>query len=159
MTKELVWKEIIDFPDYEISNYGTVRNKNGKIIKSQTSGFGYKRVAIYANGKQKRVAVHRLVMKAFKPNEHSDVLQVNHKDGNKSNNYIDNLEWCTASYNIRHRHYVLNKCNRAVRCVEDGQVYRTIKDAARLNNSYGPNIIRACQNGSTAKGLHWEYLN
>lgn len=152
------WRIVPDYPMYEISTSGLVRNRKRKIIKQQISMFGYPRVMLSNKEGPKRQAVHRLVAKAFISESDPLKTQVNHKDGNKQNNNVDNLEWVTPSENMLHRHYVLNKANRAVKCVETGEEYMTIKEAARVNNSYGPNIIRACKNNTTAVGYHWKYI-
>ena len=84
--------------NYEVSNFGRVRNKKGHIIKLQVGTYGYLQVNLDFNGKNKTKKVHRLVAKAFIPNIENKP-QVNHIDGNKKNNHINNLEWCTKSYN------------------------------------------------------------
>lgn len=92
---------------YEVSNTGKVRSNNylghgvTKEIKPHVKKSGYVELRIYINGKRKSCRLHRLVADAFIPNLENKP-QVNHKDGNKQNNYVDNLEWSTASENIRH---------------------------------------------------------
>lgn len=99
-----IWKEI-EVPGYFISNYGRVKGRSGKIIKSYLNKrVGYYMICIHLNGrasKSKCLKIHRLVAKAFvsNPNNYS---VVNHIDGNKQNNYFKNLEWCTTSENLKH---------------------------------------------------------
>lgn len=108
------WKVIKEFPNYSISDEGQVRNNSRQKIKSfDTASNGYYRISLYKNGKRTTLAVHRLVATYFldppnddliawsKTTKHGVVL-VNHKDGNKSNNHVDNLEWCDGSYNVCH---------------------------------------------------------
>ena len=99
------WKKIIiDGVEtyYSVSDYGNVRNDSTRtLLKGSISNNGYKMVHLRQRI-DKNCSVHRLVMKAFCPCENMDILQINHKDGNKLNNNIDNLEWCTALHNIRH---------------------------------------------------------
>lgn len=98
------FKTIIGFPDYQISNLGNVKRlKDNKIMNQYNNGHNYMVVCL----KSKMMYVHRLVAKVFIDNL-EDKKQVNHKDGNPSNNNLDNLEWCTASENLKHRYRVLN---------------------------------------------------
>lgn len=82
-----------------VDKRGALR-KMRRIVPTETKK-GYQRVALNKNGKQKRMYVHRLVAKTFIPNEENRT-QINHKDGNKLNNHISNLEWCTNQENIIH---------------------------------------------------------
>lgn len=97
------WKPIIGWEDkYEVSNYGNVRNiKTLKHIIGDINNCGYYRVSLYENGKSKKYFRHRLVAMHFIDNPNNYEF-INHKDGDKSNNAITNLEWCTQSYNEKH---------------------------------------------------------
>lgn len=86
---------------YEVSNLGRVKSlKWGKerILKPGMDGCGYLKANLYKEGKIKHFMVHRLVAQAFIPNPEG-LPQINHKDEDKTNNRVDNLEWCTAKYN------------------------------------------------------------
>ena len=87
--------------NYEVSNHGRIKNKKGKIIKFQLNKHGYLRVQLVINDKRYRRSVHRLVAKAFIENK-LNKPEVNHKDGNKLNNNVYNLEWVTRSENMKH---------------------------------------------------------
>lgn len=93
------WLDVKDVPNYEVSNLGNVRNKTtGRVLQQMLSrDGGYLRVNI--GGKHRYV--HRLVADAFFDGEHDD-LDINHIDGDKMNNFIGNLEWCTRQKNIQH---------------------------------------------------------
>jgi hypothetical protein len=106
---------------YEVSNLGNVRSiermvnnrlHNGlrkspqKLLKAGKSKAGYFIVSFCVDGVKSNQTVHRLVARAFIPNE-SNKPQVNHKDGNKLNNHVDNLEWVTVSENGLHAYRVL----------------------------------------------------
>lgn len=93
-----IWKNIEKEDGYKISPCGRVLNtKANKILLGQINHRGYRQVTI--NGKTHRI--HKLVATAFIPNE-NNLPQINHKDCDKLNNHVSNLEWCTNSYNIRH---------------------------------------------------------
>lgn len=104
------WKTIEEWDGlYDISNNGEVRSwYYGKkhlsvplIRKTKLDKDGYVSVILKHNNVKKTYLVHRLVAKAFIPNP-DNLPQINHKDGNKENNNVNNLEWCTAKYNIGH---------------------------------------------------------
>lgn len=97
------WKPIDNFENYFVSNYGRIMNtKHRRLLKIRTNKYGYATVCLFKNGIRKYPQIHRLVAIAFLKNENSDKNQVNHKDGNKLNNNILNLEWVTASENQIH---------------------------------------------------------
>ena len=102
--EEKAWRTISENPNYEVSNTGEVRHKEKKnILKLRTSIWGYKRARLSFSGLNggRLYAVHRLVANAFIPNP-LNLPQVNHKDGNKSNNNVDNLEWVSPKENTHH---------------------------------------------------------
>jgi|DEB0MinimDraft_4_1074332.scaffolds.fasta_scaffold67134_2 hypothetical protein len=87
-----IWKTIEEFPKYEVSSQGKVRNiKTGRVLKTSLNNKGYKQVNL-----GKSLLVHRLVCLTFLPNKSETV---NHIDGDKFNNNVSNLEWCTNEYN------------------------------------------------------------
>lgn len=102
-----VWKDIEGYEGlYQVSNLGNVRSLNygctGEIkLLKQSTDCGYKRINLYKNGKRERYLVHRLVAMTFIPNL-DNLPMVNHKDEDKSNNNVNNLEWCTREYNMNY---------------------------------------------------------
>lgn len=100
-----IWKPVVGYEGkYEVSNLGNVRSldyrhtKTTHIIAKTYDSNGYFKVNLKVNGVAKNLTIHRLVAMAFIPNPNG-FNQVNHKDENKENNNVENLEWCTASYN------------------------------------------------------------
>ena len=99
---EEIWEKSSTAENYEVSNLGNIRHLERKInLKLRDNGNGYKVIGIRVNGKGKNYYVHRLVAQVFIPNPENKP-QINHIDGNKENNRIGNLEWCTSSYNLKH---------------------------------------------------------
>jgi hypothetical protein len=150
---------------YQVSNLGNVKSckrkgSSGCVIRPAIRRDGYLQVHLQKDGKGKSLLVHRLVALAFLPlvdGKH----QVNHKDGNRSNNASSNLEWCTAQENTLHAHDVLKKNTRQVLCVETGVVYPSIRSAARSIGYDNATIQRICAGkgrSKTAKGFHWVYV-
>lgn len=98
-----IWKDIKGYEGlYQISNYGRVLNvKRNHIKVACLNHKGYYKIPLYNNNKQKMCRVHRLVAQAFIPNP-DNKSEVNHKDFNKVNNHVDNLEWTSGEENRSH---------------------------------------------------------
>ena len=97
------WKDVIGYEGlYQISNLGRVKSiRKNIILRCSNTTTGYKKIELCVNGKVKTFKVHRLVGFAFIPNPENKP-NINHKDGNPINNYIENLEWCTQRENVIH---------------------------------------------------------
>lgn len=106
--EEEIWKVIKEYPNYMISNLGRLKSLSyrqtgqEKILKQNINGRGYNYTNISYKGTYKNLFIHREVAKAFLINDNKKNTDVNHKDGNKQNNNVNNLEWCTRSENILH---------------------------------------------------------
>ena len=106
---EEIWKPIDGYEGlYEISTFGRVKSlvdchgiKRDKIVKPLHSRYGYLLVNLYKNKQLKSARIHHLVAIAFIP-DHLNLPYINHKDEEKTNNFVGNLEWCTALYNNRY---------------------------------------------------------
>lgn len=101
-----IWKTIKDYPDYEVSNLGRVKSNKRKtplILSINQYSNGYQFVSLFNKNGHKSHLIHRLVLEAFCPQENMDKLQVNHKDCNRTNNQLENLEWVTPQENRDYR--------------------------------------------------------
>lgn len=100
ITSTADWKDVEEYPKYLVSKCGLVK-RNGKLI-TPISNNGYLKVTLSKNNKRKQLRVHRLVAKAWLPEPLPGQTQINHIDGNKQNNHVSNLEWCSPSENMAH---------------------------------------------------------
>lgn len=159
--KELGY-EFAEYRGYYITKCGKVFNKKGKEIKMCLNRHGYKIFGISENGKTTTVRLHRALAICFIPNP-NNLPMVNHKDGCKTNNNLDNLEWVTAQQNVQHAwDNGLNNATqeRMVICLETGIVYKSARDAADTLNYWSPSAITACCKGkrkTAVTGWHWKY--
>lgn len=100
-----IWRDIEGFEGlYQVSNTGQIRSLRfgkTKILKVMADNRGYKSLSLYKNGKGKTYRVHRLVAQAFIPNP-NNLPEVNHKDENKANNHVSNLEWISHKDNVNY---------------------------------------------------------
>jgi hypothetical protein len=107
---EKQFKRSVSFPKYIISDTGTIINtRSGTIRKKTVNHSGYHVVGMFENGKRVYKLVHRLVAEAYLEND--GYPQINHKNGIKTDNRVENLEWCSASHNVLHTYQVLGRKN------------------------------------------------
>lgn len=136
---------------YEVDEYGNVYSKDkivnhptasyavkrGKKLSPEKHSLGYLRVLLIdGDGKRCHRLIHRLVAEAYLPNP-ENLPQVNHKDGNKHNNNVDNLEWCTAQENNVHavKNGLRTGEKHGIYCVVNGMTFKSISHAARYFNT------------------------
>ena len=191
-----IWKDVIGFEGlYEISNYGNLKSKDrivhylgknqfgtypatklfkGKMITPVLNQHKYYQVALYKNGKSFNKLVHQLVAEAFIPNPENKPT-VNHKDGNKINNKVENLEWATAkeqtyhSINVLgHKFYITQQCRDARKYKSqqkrvrksDGKEFNSIKEASNGDENLRKHISDVCKGRRHfAGGYSWEYID
>lgn len=175
-----IWKDVEGYEKlYQVSNLGRVKSlgnggsKNSKfsserILKLKSNKVtGYLYVRLSKDGKQKHYSIHRLVALAFLPNP-NNFPQINHKDEDKKNNTLQNLEWCSAEYNnnygTHNKRMVVSLTNypsksKKVLCIETNKVYPSTRQIERELGFANGNISAAC-NGKrkSAYGYTWRYV-
>lgn len=157
------WIPAKEFPQYEVSSDGEIRNrKTGRILKTRPNGHGYLRLTVRQNNKQVPISVHRLIADSFYDGDHEG-MDVNHIDGNKLNNHISNLEFCTRKENIRHAFDTgLRKPRGQIRfrIVETGQIYNSLRECER-ETGFAETAISKCLRGiqDNYKGYHFEKID
>ena len=155
------WRTIPSFPVYSASNLGRIRNDGtGRILRVYANTRGYLCLTLRRDNKQVPQMVHRLVAEAFLGGLHPG-LDVNHIDGDKTNNCIENLEWCTREENVRHAvHNGLRPGPRrkAVRIVETGDEFVSLRACANYFGVDVSCISWALKHSGTYKGYHIEYI-
>ena len=147
-----IWKEVNGYEGlYWISNLGRVKNKHGRILKPGLRS-GYYSVGLMKNKKRVHKRIHRLVAEAF-INNPSNLPQVNHKDENKVNNRVENLEWCDNKYNSTY------SMGKSVKCIETGVIYCSLREASRATGIPVVSISYALNKKlKTAGDYHWVYI-
>ena len=158
-----VWKPIKGFEGiYEVSSLGNVRNANGRMRKPFMIPKGYLMIDLFHNCKRTHARVNRLVAEAFIPNP-DNKPEVNHKNGNKTDNRAENLEWYTKSENMVHAYRSGLQTKglhsiRKVRCLEDGKVYSTAGEAARAYGVVSHTVTSSCRRMSTRGHHNFRYV-
>lgn len=170
-----IWKPIEGFPNYIVSNKGRVMSVNhrvrsrhktrvqkGVLLNPNISNEGYCFVTLWSNNRPTRFRVHRLVAKAFLPNS-DNLPQVNHRNYNRSDNRVENLEWCTAEYNMKYSNVLgcsNRACSKKVMGIKGDEVviFSSLSEAERVTGVSHQNIS-ACCNGSriSAGNYMWNY--
>ena len=154
-----IWKPIRNFPSYNVSSEGRIINiKTQRIIKPHKDEKGYEKVCLRKSGRQYTVRVHKIIAETFL-GEHSD-LDVRHKNGNRSDNDISNLEWCTRKETISRAYEIGSKKparHTPIRVIETGKEYFSIRECAKDINCWQTEICK-CLSGkiSNTKGYHFE---
>ena len=165
------WKDIKSYEGiYQVSNLGRVRSfaksYDPHIMTPMPNQKGYMRIFLINGTKHKWLRVHRLVAMAFIPNP-NNLPQVNHKDGNKLNNCVDNLEWVTNQENCEHaqRNGLTNYKERPIVLIKKGKVIKrfdSIRDAARQTNICYQNIYYQLTNckhkQKKTKDIAWAFI-
>ena len=128
------WNDIEGYPNHSVSNLGKVKSKKTeKILKPYKTNKGYLTVGFWSNGKKKRLSIHRLVAQAFLSN-FNNLPEVNHINGCKTDNNLNNLEWTSGSANISH-------------------AYQTGLRKAKLTNLDKEKILQLIEKGFTQRAI------
>ena len=172
-----IWKPKKDYEGlYEVSNLGRIKslgngnsnNSKERILKPGKVKGGYLQVYLSKNRENKRFYVHRLVAETFIPNP-DNLPFINHKDEDKTNNRVDNLEWCTREYNNNYGTRTLraNKTNtngklskRVLQFTLTGEFIREWPSASECErNGYSQSHVSDCCRGErkSAYGFRWKY--
>lgn len=170
---------IKDFPDYYICDNGDVysrkRGRFQKLVPIKNPKNGYMAINVCAKGQRRFLTIHRLVAQAFIPNP-DNKCDVNHKNGNKSDNCVENLEWNTRSENMKHSFNVLKQKptwlgkfgdkhpnSKIIQQIKDGKVIGEFYGSGEASRKTGINknqILRCCEKRKwvkTAGGYKWKY--
>lgn len=150
---------------YAVTSCGRVWSyRTKKFLKPDISNHGYFRVNLFRNDKGIKYSIHRLVAEAYILNE-ENLPEINHKDEDKSHNYINNLEWCDHSYNsnygTRNKRVGKSKMQyKCIRCIENSKIY---KDYDEISNDLNidrknirHNMSRVIKTGHSLSGYHFE---
>lgn len=175
------WRPVVGYEGlYEVSNLGRVKSLDrvvdgkgggkkpirGGIMNPKSNGIGYLQIRLSKNGKKKGQYIHRLVAEAFIPNTEG-LSQVNHKDEDKTNNRVENLEWCSAKYNMNYgsvKQRIGEKHSKPVAQLSlEGKVlkvFSSIYEAERETGVWNSNICK-CIKGHLKKsgGYKWRYAD
>lgn len=171
-----IWKPVKGYAGlYEVSNLGRLRSlprkgtKGGIISPTYSNTKHYAHVPLTKNAKVRTVSLHRIVAEAFIPNPENKP-QVNHKDGNKRNNAVDNLEWATPEENMQHAFRTglkdtkaaIAAHSRSVAQIVEGKIIKTfssVREAEKATGAANQNIIKVCQGTRRmAGGFEWRYI-
>lgn len=158
------WRDAVGFNElYEISSYGRVRHKGGTEVGGSLNSYGYRAYSLFVGGKRYTCKGHRLVAEAFIPNPEGK-RNVNHKDGDRDNNFVGNLEWATHGENERHARQELSidySVKPVVQKTADGHIVAVWANATMASqfNACAAQLIGACCRGTakTAGNYVWEH--
>lgn len=187
---EEIWKEIKGYPNYQVSNMGRIKRlstgyyrRTEKILKPQLQNNGYLHIQLSQKNKTKCILVHRLIAQVFIPNP-NNLPQVNHINEDKTDNRVENLEWCDRKYNINYGNGIskrvktnkengtykkIGEINSKIRSKsilqfsKDNSFIRKWDSATQVERELGYDRKQVCSclknRQKTAKGFKWVYAD
>ena len=174
--KDEEWKDIPGYEGlYQASTFGRVRGlkrcvggrmQRATILKQILHRDGYPKITLYKDHRSKHFQTHRIIAMTFIPNP-DDLPQINHKDENKINNHVENLEWCTRSYNCKYGHRndkSISRCSVKVAQLDlNGNYiaeYSSMREAGRITGVSDSKICEVCHgHRNTTGGYKWKIIN
>lgn len=174
---EEIWKDVVEYEEYyQVSSLGNIKNKKtGRLKVSITNWAGYSRIQLFKDNKGKIFSLHRVVASAFIPND-KNLPEVNHKDHNRANNVVENLEWCTRGFNAKYsftrpdrkkarawlsKGGALHPKSKGVLQIKNGDIinsFGSICEASRVTQFSATCIGKCCLGKRKShKGFQWEY--
>jgi len=158
-------KKLKNFPNYAATPDGLIWSyTTNKFLSPQKHKVGYIYVSIYKNKKQYKKSVHRLVAEAYIDNV-DNLSDVDHIDGNKENNCIENLHWVTHQENVKlgwenglYKNNTAKHFCKKVLCIETNEVYNSATEASKKINLNLTAVAGAIFRNETAGGYHWKYI-
>lgn len=166
LSNKTEWREVKEYNHYEVNQFGQIRHKKRQqILRPRSNNGGYQYVNFKINGKNTNFAVHRIVANAFIPNPNG-YTEINHKDYDKTNNCVDNLEWVTSSQNKQHAFLKEENKNSRGKSVsqftKDGTFIKTFPSVSTAAAELGCCVaaISNCCLGrtKTSKGFRWSFV-
>lgn len=163
-----MWVTLSRNPNYAVNEQGEIfSHTKQRKLTPKVNHDGYLRIQLWSGGKCEFVSIHRLIAETFLPNPDMKPF-VNHKDGNKRNNTVSNLEWCTQKENISHAwktglsHTHLNRAGKQVKQLSrDGRVLAVFPSMMQVERELGINhvcVSHATRKNATAGGYRWEVM-
>lgn len=156
------WVHLLEYPNYELSNYGKIKSRRTlRYLHGGLTRDGYLQVTLRADGLNHQKYVHVLVAEVFVGRPYGD-YEVNHIDGDKSNNHWDNLEWITHRENMRHAYEsgLMNAQRIRVRIIETGDEFGSYSECAdflKVHKNSISDYFRGKQN--SVRGVHLERID
>lgn len=165
-----IWRDIEGYEGlYQVSNKRRVKslnyNKSSKegILKPRKSKDGYLQLQLHKEGECKDYRVHRLVGQTFLENLEG-LPEINHKDEDKTNNCVENLEWCSSEYNKNYgtrNKRVSKSLSKPLMCVETNEIFNSAQEAQEQTGIDASSIGKCANHRKyfhTARRLHWQYI-